>query len=665
MEPIKRQALHLLRKRVSVIPVGIDKRPLTAWKQYQTELMTEAEADRLFTKSPGLAVVCGAVSQGLEVMDFDLKHDKSGTLWQTYTDTIKVANPDLWDAVSSGIVRTKNNGYHIYYCCENPDGNKVLARNPDQTVLIETRGEGGYVVAPPSPGYEQIGDGELKELTTAERDYLHEVARRFNEPAKEFPPVPAPSSDITPWDDFNSRVSCMDILTDSGWTVTKRDGDRVYLKRPGESDADHSGNYHEGHGMFYCHSTSTRLPRGEGLTPYALLTHLHYNGDFKESAKDLRSKGYGSTSTTRVPVPAPEHHSANPDSPDELLVKLKSCEVTTFMTITKPVPFLTIQGKTISTNGNLTSLVGMTKSGKTAVNQAGISGSLNREGRIIDTVGMNIVPSMGKLILHIDSEQSLFDHYRGLQSILKRSGMETQPEYFKSYNTTGKSPSEAIQLLLYALEFYGSRFGGVHSIWLDGPADFVNSVNDEKEVNALVTLLMMTARKYQCPIINTIHFNPNQDSKGRGHLGSALERKSESVLSITKNEDGLSKYEPLKGLLRNADGFNPVTFQYCPEHGYHVSRGEIMSSKSKKEQERRELLCDMWHLFDGGKRFMTSTNLADELATFYDIRKDSAKKKMARLITAGVLERNYDLKKPIYRLNGGMVAGGGFAIDCH
>jgi hypothetical protein len=63
------------------------------------------------------------------------------------------------------------------------------------------------------------------------------------------------------------------------------------------------------------------------------------------------------------------------------------------------------------------------------------------------------------------------------------------------------------------------KFGGVHSIWLDGFADFVQSVNDEQEAFGLVRFLHSLAVTHQCPIIGVVHLNPGDTGKSRGHLG--------------------------------------------------------------------------------------------------------------------------------------------------
>lgn len=661
MSNVKAVAKHYLNNGLSIIPVGDDKRARIQWKEYQSRIMSEPEFERYFSQANSFAVVCGAVSGNLEVMDFDLKYDRSGNLWNDFCDELKSLDLELWNTINQGVVTTKNKGKHIYYQCDEVDGNKVLSKNSDNQVLIETRGEGGYVVSPPSDGYSpDFGTLLINGITPNQRELLHRLAGRFNHKEQLLSPKTEASNyvqTITPWDEYNSQTSNVDLLQSYGWTVTKSDNQRTYLKRPGDTTSENSGNVLHSSGLFYCHSTSTELPSDKGLTPYAVLTHLEFGGDFSKSASFLLSKGFGAKHTTAPPlrkeVPEVPSLTGQVAESSEIIRELNSCQVHSGMILGKPIPIIAVRGQTISTAGNLTGIIGASKAGKSALIQAGLAGCFNREGKAIDTLGLDVLPSDGKLVLHFDTEQSIYDHQRGIKSALKRGGWDVEPEYFKSYNITGRDVEWCRKALWNAGNHYGQVYGGIHSIWLDGPADFLTSVNDEKESNAFVLDLLMFARQSQCPIISTLHFNPESQTKGRGHLGSSFERKCQSVLSVTKSDDeGLSKYEPLKGLLRSSSGFQPFTFKYSEAEGYHVSRGFIMN---KKEAERIEVLDDLWNIFDGGTVSFSYSDLVATIEEVYHIKNNSAKKKIASLCKRGFLSKHFQGKKPFYSFIGGKV----------
>ena len=139
---------------LSVVELRCDgtKAAARKWGKYQKWLPTPEELRERFPgKGPeALGLVCGKVSKNLEVID----HDGAATL-APFWELVEAQAPGLMDRLV--IVRTPRPGYHLLYRCEEEvEGNQHLAREqvgekPDGTplihTLIETRGEGGYVVA--------------------------------------------------------------------------------------------------------------------------------------------------------------------------------------------------------------------------------------------------------------------------------------------------------------------------------------------------------------------------------------------------------------------------------------------------------------------------------------------------------------------------------------
>jgi len=181
---IKETAKQYLKLQLSVIPTTENKVPAITWMPYQRERMKEEEVESLFNGGnvKGLGIICGAISGNLEVIDVDTKHDKTGLLWDEFRGLIEDNLPELYKSLV--IAGTKNGGYHIYYKCSSIAGNNPkLARAVNRESLIETRGEGGQVVAPPSPGYKYI-QGEpsiIPTITPEEREILFSIAKSFNE----------------------------------------------------------------------------------------------------------------------------------------------------------------------------------------------------------------------------------------------------------------------------------------------------------------------------------------------------------------------------------------------------------------------------------------------------------------------------------------------------
>lgn len=112
----------------SVIPVGQDKKPLIKWEEFQTRKPTEDEIKKWAEshKSLNIGIVTGSIS-GIVVVDIE-------------------AGGDTGNLPPTVIVKTGGGGFHFYY--KHPQtAVKNAVRIRDKT---DIRGDGGYVIAPPS-----------------------------------------------------------------------------------------------------------------------------------------------------------------------------------------------------------------------------------------------------------------------------------------------------------------------------------------------------------------------------------------------------------------------------------------------------------------------------------------------------------------------------------
>ena len=152
-EAVKAAALEYLAAGLSVLPIGRDKRPVGKWEKYQTERATPEQAAAWH--SPGVGILGGRISGNLWILDFDLEAEEIYPAWRAL---LAAQYPDLAAALEGAPVGRTSKGYHVYLRLPEARPNELLAgyyaevdgrRKVEK--LIETRGEGGYVVAPPSP----------------------------------------------------------------------------------------------------------------------------------------------------------------------------------------------------------------------------------------------------------------------------------------------------------------------------------------------------------------------------------------------------------------------------------------------------------------------------------------------------------------------------------
>lgn len=142
-------ARRYLAAGFSVIPIKPDgsKSPAEKWKEFQKRLPTDQELSHWFGNGHayGLAIVCGSVSGNLEVIDFDSKE-----AFELWSELVESECPGLLENIPR--VRTPSGGVHVYLRRGGAVvGNRKLALDAAGRVLIETRGQGGYVLAPGCP----------------------------------------------------------------------------------------------------------------------------------------------------------------------------------------------------------------------------------------------------------------------------------------------------------------------------------------------------------------------------------------------------------------------------------------------------------------------------------------------------------------------------------
>lgn len=176
---------------ISVVPVDMktkepfwsrlpkDENGDRTWATFQKQIADEETLRAWFSDGKaGLAIVCGAVSGGLLVLDHDILR-----FYDAWLQNVG----ELVDGLP--IQRSKNNGRHVLLRCPNPGKNQKLAWAPNEEeetgreISIETRGEGGYIVVYPSDGYEFL-IGSLTSIPTvsqARADALLAAAASLDE----------------------------------------------------------------------------------------------------------------------------------------------------------------------------------------------------------------------------------------------------------------------------------------------------------------------------------------------------------------------------------------------------------------------------------------------------------------------------------------------------
>jgi hypothetical protein len=312
--PILDTARQLVAAGVSVLPIQADgsKAPAStrlpidkdtmrpSWKPYQSRLATDTELTSGFSKpNVGIAIIAGAVSRNIEIFDFD---DPS-TLCP-WCELVEDAAPGLIAHLVR--VKTPTGGEHVYYRCATIQGNQKLAVNAQREVMIETRGEGGYALIPPSPATCHqlnrpyvVSQGDLAHIPTItedERAILLKCARaltQYVEPERVYTPRHATATDGTrPGDIFAANVSWEDILRPHGWRVVGHRGEVTLWCRPGKRGGLSATSGYCGDHLYVFSSNAPPFEPARAYHKFTAYALLNTGGDFSKAATIVARQGY-------------------------------------------------------------------------------------------------------------------------------------------------------------------------------------------------------------------------------------------------------------------------------------------------------------------------------------------------------------------------------------
>lgn len=158
--------------------------------------------------------------------------------------------------------------------------------------------------------------------------------------------------------------------------------------------------------------------------------------------------------------------------------------------------------------------------------------------------------------IHFDTEQGEFHASRVFKRPLDMSDKD-QNNYL-TYALRKISYKERIQFIEWVLytKLQSEKIG---LVIIDGIADLCSDVNNIEEANAVVQYLMKWTAELNCHIITVIHSNWGS-TKPTGHLGSFLEKKTETQIALECDENDASIVNVKCKRSRNAS-FNDFSFK--------------------------------------------------------------------------------------------------------
>ena len=309
---------------------------------------------------------------------------------------------------------------------------------------------------------------------------------------------------------------------------------------------------------------------------------------------------------------------------NETMTMLKSCEIDFNNPPAKAEEVISAGDVPLGTQGNILCITGGEGTGKSNYVAALIAGSIVKENRTIDTLGVNVRDnSDSKAVLLYDTEQSEVQLFKNVSNLLKRAKLNEKPEELRAFSLTGMSRKERLQAIVQSMDKYHYEYEGIRLVVIDGIADLVLSANDEAESIRIVDELYRLAGIYRTCIVCVLHYVPN-GLKLRGHLGSELQRKAAAIMSIElDSEPSVSVVKALK--VRDGSPLDVplMQFSWDKELGMHIYIGE--KPREEKEKRKEKELANVAREIFASQKHLTYIDLCDRIQQIMDVKERTAK----------------------------------------
>lgn len=210
------------------------------------------------------------------------------------------------------------------------------------------------------------------------------------------------------------------------------------------------------------------------------------------------------------------------------LTELNRLQISPTEKITPPQVAIEMGGGIFGTLGNFSLIIGKAKSRK--------SFFLNilATALLLDDSFYNVfkgcLPNDKRTILYFDTEQGKYHVQLALKRICEMAG-NSNPDNIRVFCLRSKSPQERLELIEKAVY----NIPNVGFVFIDGIKDLITSINDEEQATMIASKLLKWTEELNIHISVVLHQNKS-DNNARGHVGTELLNKAETVLSVAKSD---------------------------------------------------------------------------------------------------------------------------------
>jgi hypothetical protein len=257
-------------------------------------------------------------------------------------------------------------------------------------------------------------------------------------------------------------------------------------------------------------------------------------------------------------------------------------------------------GKQIfATLGNFSTILAPPKVGKTTLTGV-IAGVLLTGNQISNFISS--LPENKRVVAWADTEQGKPECIKTIQSIcIQTTGNKTEhPKNLKflSLRKYGKD------IRLDVIEYIVYNTPNIGFLVIDGVRDLVSSINNEVEATIIADKLLKWSEEANIHILTILHQNKG-DANARGHLGTELMNKAETVASLSRGDNNGTRTTIIEPKFTRHKEFE--SFAFTIDYDGNVSEAEIKTTYEPQNPKVNQLtyqqILDLFRsVFDKNKR---------------------------------------------------------------
>ena len=275
-------------------------------------------------------------------------------------------------------------------------------------------------------------------------------------------------------------------------------------------------------------------------------------------------------------------------SAEEAVILWQASRLSLSKSYEKAPEILKVHSSVIGTLGNFSASIGKAKSKKT-FNVSAIVAAALRNGTVLRYVAE--LPEDKRKILYVDTEQSPYHCLKVMKRILRMAGLpdDRDNENLEFLALRKYTPEQRIRIVEQAI--YNTP--DIALVIIDGIRDMVYDINSPGESTRIISKLMQWTDDRQIHIHTILHQNKG-DENARGHIGTELNNKAETVLLVEKDKSN-GDISNVSAMHIRAMDFEPFSFRINDNALPELLEGYKPEAKKPGRPEEEKHITEQQH----------------------------------------------------------------------